>query len=403
MKIKRRLIQFVKILIRNGLIVVNEILTRLPVKRGYYLFESFNGKDVSDNPAAIYRELIRQDPDARTRAFFGVKPSRYAAVHAKYPKIRLLRRFMPKWIYYTARAQFWVFNSRMPTWWRKNRRTFYLQTWHGTPLKKLGLDMHQVEMPGTSTWRYKRHFVKETQRWRALIAPNLYSERVFKHAFDFHRQFLKIGYPRNDVLYRDNTSSKIRRLKQRLVGRSNVPVITYAPTWRDDDYLHRGAYRFELKFSLAKFFRHVDPRTILIIRPHYLIKSRINVGQFADRVKVIRNVDISQIYLISDLLITDYSSVMFDYANLNRPMLFFSYDLDHYRQTLRGFYFNYCRDIPGPLATNAQELYHDLDLYTKRHGFPDYRIKMKRFRHQFCTWESAHSSSQVVQFLGNQK
>ncbi|QBP17978.1 CDP-glycerol glycerophosphotransferase family protein [Acetilactobacillus jinshanensis] len=394
-----RLIKLIKIIIRNGLIVLNDGLICLPVKKNYYLFESFNGKDVSDNPAAIYKQLVHDDPSTRDRAYFGVKPGMYKELHEKYPNVHLLKRFMPKWIYCTARAQFWIFNSRMPTWWRKNKGTVYIQTWHGTPLKKLGLDMKQVEMPGTSTKRYKKHFKKETQRWDYLIAPNLYSEKIFKSAFAFKNRFLKIGYPRNDVLYRDDRPEVIKRLKKSLLGRSDVHVITYAPTWRDDDYITRGAYRFELKFSLKEFFKHVPKDTILIIRPHYLIKSKIDVGKFKDRVKVMRDVDISKLYLISDLLITDYSSVMFDYANLNRPMLFFSYDLAHYRNTLRGFYFDYQKDIPGPLATTADQLYKDLDVYTKHHGFPEYAEKMKQFRHKYCTWESADSSEKVVQLL----
>ena len=399
-QIKARTIRIIKLIIRNGLMVINAGLICLPVKKDFYLFESFNGKDVSDNPAAIYHQLIRDDPSARQRAFFGIKPRYYKRIHAKYPQIRLLRRFMPKWIYYTARAQFWIFNSRMPTWWLKNRGTVYIQTWHGTPLKKLGLDMKQVEMPGTNTQRYKKRFVKETRRWDYLIAPNQYSEDIFKQAFRFHNRFLKIGYPRNDVLYRDNTEPRIRELKEQILGRSKVQVITYAPTWRDDDYLRRGAYRFELKFSLRKFFAAVGNNTILIIRPHYLIKSCIKIPpKYADRVKVVRNIDISKLYLITDLLITDYSSVMFAFANLERPMLFFSYDLSHYQHTLRGFYFNYRHDIPGPLAIKPDELYQGLRYYRQYHGYPDYRNKMVRFRRKYCTWESADSSEKVVQLL----
>lgn len=393
------LIKIIKIIIRNGLIVINDGLICLPVKRRYYLFESFNGKDVSDNPAAIYNQLVKEDPSARQRAYFGVKPKMYNQLHREYPHIQLLKRFMPKWIYYTARAQFWVFNSRMPTWWRKNKGTVYIQTWHGTPLKKLGLDMRQVEMPGTSTKRYKKHFKRETQRWDYLIAPNLYSKIIFKRAFAFHNRFLKIGYPRNDVLYQDNNVTRIRTLKKTLLGNPNVHVITYAPTWRDDDYITRGSYRFELRFSLKEFFKHVSTNTILIIRPHYLVKSRIDVGKYKNRVKVMRDVDISKLYLISDLLITDYSSVMFDFANLDRPMLFFAYDLKHYRNTLRGFYFNYQKDIPGPLTTTSNQLYRALDDYTNHGKFSGYDQKMNAFRHKYCTWESPDSSKEVVNLI----
>lgn len=396
-KVRQSIIKTLKIVIRDLLVLVNDLLVLLPVKRNTYLFESFNGKDVSDNPAAIYFELIKEDPKARKRAFFGVKPGRYKELKAKYPKIQFLRRFMPKWIYYTARAQFWIFNSRMPTWWHKNRKTYYIQTWHGTPLKKLALDMQQVEMPGTNTIRYKKRFVKETKRWDYLIAPNQYSEDIFKHAFAFHHHFLEVGYPRNDILFRDNTKNKIRLLKQQLIGKADAPVITYAPTWRDDDYICRGAYRFELKFNLKKFFENVTPGTILVIRPHYLIKSKIKIPrEFQSRVKVLRETDISKIYLISDLLITDYSSVMFSYANLKRPMIFYSYDLKHYQKTLRGFYFNYRDNLPGPLATNADAFYQCLKQYRDQSGFPQYQNKLTHFRNKFCTWDQGTASRKVI-------
>ncbi len=96
----------------------------------------------------------------------------------------------------------------------------------------------------------------------------------------------------------------------------------YAPTWRDDDFSEQGKYKFTLPFNLDDFFDSVDPQTILIIRPHYLVKDSIDITGFEDRVKILADEDINQLYLITDMLITDYSSVMFDFANLKRPMLF---------------------------------------------------------------------------------
>ncbi|MBW1605516.1 CDP-glycerol glycerophosphotransferase family protein [Lactobacillus sp. Sy-1] len=394
-----KMIKMVKIVIRYGLIVINDGFICLPVKKGVVIFDSFNGRDINDNPAAIYRQLVRDDPKFAQTTFFAVKPDKYNELHAQYPEIKLLKRFMPSWVWYMARAEFWVFNSRMPAWWRKNRRTTYIQTWHGTPLKKLGVDIDNVEMPGTDTTKYHRRFVAETRRWDYLIAPNQYSKVIFKRAFQFHNQFLDIGYPRNDVLYSDNNKIAIQSLKRELLGNSTAHVITYAPTWRDDQYITRGQYKFELPFDLKRFFEVVADDTILIIRPHYLIKDHINITGFEDRVRILADEDISSIYLITDLLITDYSSVMFDFANLNRPMLFYSYDLEHYRDQLRGFYFNYQTELPGPLTTNQDQFFDQLARYTVDGTFKNEYDKMKLFREKFCSWESADSSEQVVKII----
>ncbi|MHA8137724.1 CDP-glycerol glycerophosphotransferase family protein [Lactobacillaceae bacterium Scapto_B20] len=394
-----KLIKSFKIVIRYGLIVINDGFICLPAKKGVIIFDSFNGRDINDNPAAIYRQLIHDDPQLAQTAFFAVKPSKYDELHAKHPDIKLLKRFMPRWVWYMARAQFWVFNSRMPAWWKKNNQTIYIQTWHGTPLKKLGVDIDNVEMPGTNTEKYHERFIAETKRWDYLIAPNQYSKDIFTRAFQFHNHFLDIGYPRNDVLYTDDQPDRIKQLKHQLLGDATANVITYAPTWRDDEYITRGQYKFKLPFDLKTFFASVSDDTILVIRPHYLIKDRIDIQGFEKRVKILAETDISQIYLMTDLLITDYSSVMFDFANLNRPMLFYSYDLAHYRDQLRGFYFDYQRDIPGPLTTTPDELYAALQQYANHGAFAGEHDKMKAFRQRFCEWESADSAEQVVKII----
>ncbi|MGN1291356.1 MAG: CDP-glycerol glycerophosphotransferase family protein, partial [Levilactobacillus brevis] len=136
----QRIIRSLKLVARYGLIVMNDGLICLPIKQRQVVFESFNGKDVNDNPAAIYRELVATAPEYRTTAYFSVKPREFAALHKKYPQIQLVKRFTPRWVWLMARAEFWVLNSRLPNWWHQNRRTTVIQTWHGTPLKKLGAD-----------------------------------------------------------------------------------------------------------------------------------------------------------------------------------------------------------------------------------------------------------------------
>lgn len=398
-KLKNKIIKMIKLFIRFCLIILNDILIIFPVKKNLVVFESFKGKDINDNPAAIYDEWIKEFPEYKNLAYFAVKVSEFKTLKAKYPDVKMVRRFLPKWVWIMARSNFWIFNSRTPNWWKKNKGTTYMQTWHGTPLKKLGIDIANVKMPGTDTDKYKRRFVNEAHRWDYLIAPNQYSHQIFSRAFDFNNQFLDIGYPRNDVLYNSDNSENIAKLKYSLIGDKKAKVITYAPTWRDDDYKKKGVYNFELPFSLKQFFDNVDDNTILIIRPHYLVKDAIDISGYEDRVKIMAEEDISNLYLISDLLITDYSSVMFDYANLRRPMLFFAYDLNHYEEELRGFYFDYKKDVPGPLVQDANSFYNKINEFNEIGKFKDYDNQFNLFYDKFCSWESANSSKRFVKIM----
>lgn len=395
-QLKRQVIQGLKIVIRYGLIVLNDGFICIPTNPKLVMFESFNGNDINDNPAAIYRELVAEHPEMAQTAYFGVKPRHYRRLQQQYPEIRLVKRFSLKWVWLMAHARYWVLNSRLPNWWRKNRGTVYIQTWHGTPLKRLGADIEHVAIPGTTTEKYAAQFTQEASRWDYLIAPNAYSRDIFRSAFRFNNHFLEVGYPRNDVLYQHNRPEVVAKLKAQLVGDDNATVITYAPTWRDDDAIKTGQYHFQLPFDLARFFKHVSADTVLVLRPHYLVKDHIDIRGFEDRVKILADVDIAQLYLMTDLLMTDYSSVMFDFANLNRPMLFYAYDLSHYRDQLRGFYFDYQAEIPGPLATDEGQLMQALDQFTQAGEFVDYQSKLTAFKQKYCEWETGTAAQQVV-------
>ncbi|PWG00764.1 CDP-glycerol glycerophosphotransferase family protein [Levilactobacillus bambusae] len=397
--LKEKLVQSIKLIIRGGLIVLNDGLILFPVKKRRIVFESFNGKDINDNPAAIYRQLVNSNSQYRETAYFSVKPSVYADLVRQYPEIKIVKRFHLKWVFLMARSEFWVFNSRLPGWWKKNRDTRYLQTWHGTPLKKLAGDIATVAIPGTTTQQYHQDFATEANRWDYLIAPNPYSETIFRRAFKFHNEILEIGYPRNDVLITQDRPDRVGELKLKLVGNDQATVILYAPTWRDDEAISEGRYQFDLPFDLARFFDHVSEDTVLVIRPHYLVRDRIDISGYEDRVKVLADEDISDLYLIADLLITDYSSVMFDYANLKRPMLFYAYDLEHYRDELRGFYFDYEEHVPGPLVTAEPALLKALDEFTATGNFKAYRSKQRAFYEQFCCWEKGMASQAVVDLI----
>src|SRR5699024_1230145 len=144
---------------------------------------------------------------------------------------------------------------------------------------------------------------------------------------------------RNDILYNKNNDRDINHLKSKMNLPLDKKIILYAPTWRDNEFYGKGKYKFNLKLDLERLRREVGNEYIVILRIHYLVATHIDISNFEGfAYDMSFYSDIGELYLISDLLITDYSSVFFDYANLKRPILFYTYDIDVYRDTLRGFY-----------------------------------------------------------------
>lgn len=355
------------------------------------LFESFSGKLPGDSPYPVYQALQQAHPD--WRLVFGVKARYYDEAVQAFPDVVFMKRFSARWLFYAPRAQYWIFNARFPEWLKKNTGTTYIQIWHGTPLKKLGLDIDHVSMPGYTTAQYHERFVKDSHRWDYLVAQNSYSEQIFSRAFDFHGQYLEIGYPRNDrlVKHRDDAAYQ-RKLREQLVGRVSGKVIMYAPTWRDDNFVRPGVYRLNLPFDLAKVSALLGPDNHLIIRPHYLVADAIDVSAYPN-ISVEASADIADLYLISDALVTDYSSVMFDYAIMGRPMLFFPYDEAHYEDDTRGFYFDY-EQVPGPIIHSATDFYDQL---SKLISNEDQNLaEVTAFQQQYCPWDNGRASNAIA-------
>ncbi|WP_270274208.1 MULTISPECIES: CDP-glycerol glycerophosphotransferase family protein [Enterococcus] len=369
------------------------LFSMLPVSKKIIIFESFNGKLPSDNPYYIFKELERRESDYKL--YWGIKKELYSKATQTFPDIVFVKRFSITWLLKVTRAKFWVFNARMPIWLRKNKKTIYIQTWHGTPLKKLGLDIEDVRMPGTETDLYHENFVKEADRWDYLIAPNLYSEKIFQSAFNFKNSFLEIGYPRNDKLVRHkNDISLKRQLKLQILGKEAGKVYLYAPTWRDDYFISIGKYKFHMPFDLKKVTASIGKDDVLVIRPHYLVADSIDISGYENNVFISLDEDINDLFLISDTLITDYSSVFFDYSILARPMIFYPYDLAYYENSLRGFYLDYNK-VPGDIVYKEEELYRRLSMDNKKQSI----AKTDVFFNTYNEWETENDSSKVVNLI----
>ncbi|MFG6147964.1 CDP-glycerol glycerophosphotransferase family protein [Halobacillus sp. B23F22_1] len=371
---------------------VFQLVSYLPRKRNLVVFESFHGKQYSDSPRAIYEYMDKNYPSYSL--IWSADRRHYEEFLER--GLPVVRRFSLKWLLVMTRAKYWVTNTRLPNWLPKPKETEYVQTWHGTPLKRLAADMEEVHMPGTNTLKYKSNFIKEANKWDYLVAPNEYSSNIFRSAFLFSKNMIESGYPRNDYLYQENNQEAIDHIKESLNLPLDKKVVLYAPTWRDNQFYQRGKYKFDLSLDLQKMREDLGEEYVVVLRMHYLIAENFDLGPFEGfAYDFSKHEDIRDLYLISDILITDYSSVFFDYANLRRPIIFYVYDIDEYRDSLRGFYLDLEKEAPGPLAKTTNEVIDSIKEFERN----NYELgeSFEAFYDRFCSWEKGESSKRVVE------
>ncbi|TSB48375.1 CDP-glycerol:glycerophosphate glycerophosphotransferase [Alkalicoccobacillus porphyridii] len=372
--------------------LANHVFSKLPLKEKQVVFEAFGGRSYACNPRSIYEELQQLDPSYTCIWVFNDPSSKH--MNDKTTKVK---RFSLRYYYYMATSKYWIVNSRIPKYVLKREGTIYVQTWHGTPLKRLASDMKEVYMPGTTTTTYKLNFYHEAGRWDYLLSPNAYSSEIFKRAFHYKKNLLEVGYPRNDLFFDEEKRlpSSIQQLKRSLELPPLKKVILYAPTWRDDEYHRKGEYRFDLQLDLHEMKRSLGESYIVLLRMHYLIADKLSFEGLEDfAFNLSDHEDIAELYLLSDLLVTDYSSVFFDYAILNKPILFYTYDLDKYQHELRGFYFDLRKEAPGPLLKTTEEIIHSIKDLNKITS--EYQERRDQFRQRFCHLDDGQSSHKIL-------
>lgn len=365
------------------------VIGRLPKKQNLVIFESFHAKQYSDSPRAIYEYMKEYHSDYRL--LWSV--DRQAENMFKEFGVPYIRRFTIRWFLTFPRAKYWVNNVRLPGWMPKPEDTVYVQTWHGTPLKKLGIDIDEIHMPGTSTSTYKRNFITEARKWDYLVSPNAYSTEIFRRAFHYPGKIIESGYPRNDILT-NHSAALAETIKEKLGIPAEKKVMLYAPTWRDDEFYAKGKYRFEFQFDLDNWKKEFGEDWVLLSRMHYLVAENFDFSAHEGTVyDASAYPDIRDLYLISDLLITDYSSVFFDFAILDRPIIFFMYDLETYRDQLRGFYID-IEEAPGPIVETQEELFKAINELKDS----DVRMnpKFSVFKNKFSSLEDGDATKRVV-------
>jgi CDP-glycerol glycerophosphotransferase len=349
------------------------------------VYNSFNGR-FSDNPRAIYEELERCVPDCTA-----VWLARDASSPAFPAEVTAVEPDSEAWGREAAPAKYVVANVEMRENLDKRPGAVFLQTWHGTTLKRIGYDNRYVHANPAG---FERD-IEEYRKWDFLVSPNALTTSVMRSAFrGFDGEILETGYPRNDVLSAPDRDAVRDRTRRALGIEDGKRVVLYAPTWRDNLYHEQGG-TFSLELDVERLARRLGEDHVLLLRLHFLVAANVARAHGERVVDVSDYEDIRDLYLAADVLVTDYSSSMFDFAITGKPLLFFTYDLEHYRDELRGFYFDFEAEAPGPLCRTSDELVAalgDLAAVEREHA-----ASYRAFRERYCPHDDGHASRRVVE------
>ncbi len=361
------------------------------------IFISFHGRGYSDNPKAIYEQMRQDSRFQDYRFIWFIK--KHKEKNIQIPGAEIKEYFSIPYFYYMSKAKYWIVNCKLPTYISKKEDQIYLQTWHGTPLKRLAHDIHVSEdttfyRSGVSYEQMCHSYDVDVARYNYMISPNAFCTDVFQTSFQINKErLIETGYPRNDFISNVN-QEQILAIKKKYNLPIDKKIVLYAPTWRDNSYVASG-YTFELKANFKKWKEILDQDTIVVFKPHYLIvntfKDDPDLADFLYSIPA--EAEINELYVISDVLVTDYSSVFFDYAILKRPIYFYMYDLEEYASDLRGFYLDIYKDLPGSIYKDEEQMLVDI-----QECVYDYS-RLEKFNAYFNNHEDGNASKRVVDIL----
>lgn len=354
------------------------------------LFESFEGKVIGDSPLDIFNELKVKHPDLKL--IWSYKRSTLKK-GAKIPAGAVgVRHGSLAWLNALARSKYLVNNTAFPWYFKKSAGQIYLQTWHGTPLKRLVLDIEESKLSP----QYLATMKREAASWDYLISPSDYASKVFESAFGYRGRMIEAGYPRNDRVVRASLETR-NRVRRELGNISEATVLVlYAPTWRE---YNRNA------IGDIKSVNYLEPNTELprgfkmMYRAHSMTQATHGKNTAGGAIDVTNYPDIAELFLAADVLITDYSSVMFDFAITDKPIIFLTPDIEKY-EAERGFYFDLRAQAPGPICKNTAEVIEALK-DTERAPLV-YRGNYESWKKKFTGLDDGSAAARVVaQVFGN--
>jgi len=351
-----------------------------PVKKNKIIFNNFCGQGYGDNPKYIAEELLKRSNHLDLVWMVN-------DLNEAFPDgIRKVLASSKRAGYELATSRIIICNVKHALSFKKKKKQFYIQTWHGSfGLKYIEKDAQDKLTPG-----YLKKTIADSKNIDLLLSSSNWQTEEYKRAFWYDGEILEKGFPRNDILF--NISKKrIENIKKELNIPLNKRILLYGPTFRDD--LSINAYNIDLKTIKEELEIKTKEEWVVLVRFHPSIHFYANLFKGSFIIDVTSFPDGQEILAISDVLITDYSSNMIDFILMNKPVFLYASDIEEYKKErgLKPVYF----ELPFDLCQNNQELIDAIRKFKKNL----YEIKLNNFRNKYHSFDDGHSSMNVVDYI----
>ena len=361
------------------------------------IFGCFNGRSYCDSPKALYKYILADEKFNDFNYIWIFKEPEKHKYLEENKNTTVISEKGKKYVKAMAKAKYWIFNYKIPDYIYPKKDQVFVQCWHGTPLKRLGCDLQHFDNVLNTLEGMKKRYKEETKKFSYFLSPSKFASEKFVSIWNMKESnkencIVEMGYPRNDFLY-NYTQEDVKRIKENLgILNSDKKIILYAPTYRDNQHTSGVGYTYKTEVNFDKLKNELNEEYIILFRSHWLVANLFDFDKYKGFVYNVSDYDdIDELYIISDLLITDYSSVFFDYANLKRPIFFYMYDLEEYRDDIRGFYLD-LKELPGPILKEEDELIKNI----KNTTIDFYDDKYKAFNQKFNYLDDGKASERVI-------
>ncbi|GII93049.1 CDP-glycerol glycerophosphotransferase family protein [Sinosporangium siamense] len=366
-----------------------------------------DGRHYADSVRAVYEERLRRGDDrehiwvVKDGAFVPPGSAELGLGQGVVPTV--VRAGGREHYAALARARFVVANGLLPQWFKARDDQKVVQVWNGTPAKHIGNDLpHMSRDPKPPVW-YRQ--AADVRGWDLLVTQSPWATSVLRRAFGYQGEVLESGLPRNDVLALEGRDELAERIRRRLGVPAGRKIVLYAPTWRDYD---RKNSTVKLDLKLARKVLGADhhllvrahPMQAIPVVPTFPKPGATPVPGITRQDDFVTDVttypDITDLFLVADVLVTDYSSAMFDFVATGRPVVTFAYDLDRYA-TRRGLYLDLKDQAPGPVAATAAQAVdavRDIDALTPKHA-----DRYAGFRATYAPKDDGKATARLVEHI----
>ncbi|MDI6552899.1 CDP-glycerol glycerophosphotransferase family protein [Leuconostoc falkenbergense] len=376
--------------------------SKIKVRNDSFFYETRDGQNFSDSPLQIMKFLLARYPDFN---HYIVYQNRYfeevtLGLHinkidyAQNPKIHLVERNTPEYVEAILFSKFLITDSTFQSFFVKKNDQIYLNTWHGTPLKTMGYAMPDGNF---DSWNVLRNFLMTDY----LVSPNRHTTEIFLKDYRLQDKYdgkiLEIGYPRNDSLSSGQTTTHLRHfLEEQYAFSKNKLTLVYAPTWSPSDMYTKPS---KVADTYINMYRQLNTalgdQYNILMKVHPFVYNRIKRIESIKKFVVNDGIDANELLAEADILVTDFSSIFFDFLNTNKPIVFFNEDAETYKKE-RGYYFP-LESLPGPFFSKSADLIE----YIKKGDFNEYSENYSIFKKKFVSLDDGKVTDKVVDLMLN--